>query len=41
VGAINLSTHVLRRSVDEVRAELVAPLLETARAIELDLAGVV
>jgi IclR family pca regulon transcriptional regulator len=40
VGAINLSTHVMRRSVDEVRAELVAPLLETARAIELDLAGV-
>jgi IclR family pca regulon transcriptional regulator len=40
VGAINLSTHVMRRSVDEVRAELVAPLLETAQAIERDLAGV-
>jgi IclR family transcriptional regulator, pca regulon regulatory protein len=40
VGAINLSTHVLRRSVDSVRADLVDPLLRTARRIEADLAGV-
>jgi IclR family transcriptional regulator, pca regulon regulatory protein len=40
VGAINLSTHVMRRSVDSVRDELVGPLLATAKAIEADLAGV-
>lgn len=40
VGAINLSTHVLRRTVESVRDELVEPLLRTARAIESDLAGV-
>jgi len=40
VGAINLSTHVLRRSVESVRGELVEPLLATARRIESDLAGV-
>ncbi|WP_028060336.1 IclR family transcriptional regulator domain-containing protein [Candidatus Solirubrobacter pratensis] len=39
IGAINLSTHVARRSADSVRAELVEPLLATARAIEADLAG--
>jgi IclR family pca regulon transcriptional regulator len=40
VGAINLSTHVARRGPEQVRADLVAPLLQTARAIEADLAGV-
>ena len=40
IGAINLSTHVARRSAKSVREELVAPLLRTARAIEGDLAGV-
>jgi IclR family transcriptional regulator, pca regulon regulatory protein len=39
-GAINLSTHIARRSADDLRAELVEPLLQTARAIEADLAGV-
>lgn len=39
VGAINLSTHVMRRSVDSVRDELVEPLLRTAKAIGADLAG--
>jgi IclR family pca regulon transcriptional regulator len=38
-GAINLSTHIARRSADDLR-ELVEPLLTTARAIEADLAGV-
>jgi IclR family pca regulon transcriptional regulator len=40
VGAINLSTHVMRRSADSVRDGLVEPLLRTARLIEADLAGV-
>ena len=40
VGAINLSTHVMRRSVDSVRDELVEPLLRTAQAIGADLQGV-
>jgi IclR family pca regulon transcriptional regulator len=40
VGAINLSTHMMRRSVDSVRDELVEPLLRTAQLIEADLAGV-
>jgi IclR family pca regulon transcriptional regulator len=39
-GAINLSTHVMRRSVESVRDELVRPLLRTAKLIEADLAGV-
>jgi len=39
-GAINLSTHIARRSADQVRADLVGPLLQTAKAIEADLAGV-
>jgi IclR family transcriptional regulator, pca regulon regulatory protein len=37
-GAINLSTHVGRRSAKSVRADLVAPLLQTAALIERDLA---
>lgn len=40
VGAINLSTHVMRRSVESVRRDLVGPLLRTAKQIEADLAGV-
>jgi IclR family pca regulon transcriptional regulator len=40
VGAINLSTHVMRRTVESVRQELVSPLLRTAQLIEADLAGV-
>jgi len=40
IGAINLSSHVIRRSVDSLREELVEPLLRTARLIEADLAGV-
>lgn len=40
LGAINLSTHEMRRSVASVRDELVEPLLRTAQAIEIDLAGV-
>lgn len=40
VGAINLSTHVMRRSAASVRDDLVEPLLATARRIEADLAGV-
>jgi IclR family pca regulon transcriptional regulator len=37
VGAVNLSTNVLRHSVDSVRSELREPLLRTARLIEQDL----
>jgi IclR family pca regulon transcriptional regulator len=37
-GAINLSTHVGRRSAKSVKADLVKPLLETAALIERDLA---
>jgi IclR family transcriptional regulator, pca regulon regulatory protein len=40
VAAINLSTHVARRSVESLREDLLAPLLETARTIEIDFAGV-
>jgi IclR family pca regulon transcriptional regulator len=40
VGAINLSTNVLRRSPESVREELPEPLLRTAHAIEADLARV-
>jgi IclR family pca regulon transcriptional regulator len=39
VGAINLSSHVMRRSVDSMREDLVGPLLRTARLIEADLAA--
>lgn len=37
VGAINLSTHVMRRSVESVREELVEPLLRTAELIGADI----
>jgi IclR family pca regulon transcriptional regulator len=40
VGAINLSSNVMRRSLDSLREELLEPLLRTARSIEADLAGV-
>jgi DNA-binding IclR family transcriptional regulator len=37
VGAVNLSTNVMRHSADSVRRELRAPLLRTAHMIEQDL----
>jgi IclR family transcriptional regulator, pca regulon regulatory protein len=37
VGAINLSTHVMRRSIASLRDDLSAPLLRTAALIEADL----
>ena len=37
VAAVNVSTHAGRRSVAEVIADLLEPLLRTARAIETDL----
>jgi IclR family pca regulon transcriptional regulator len=39
VGAINLSSHVMRRSTESMREELVGPLLRTAKLIEADLAS--
>lgn len=39
VGAINLSTNVMRRSLESVRNDLVEPLLRTAKRIEADLSG--
>jgi IclR family pca regulon transcriptional regulator len=39
VAAINLAVQAARLSVAEIRASLLAPLLETAAAIELDLGG--
>jgi IclR family pca regulon transcriptional regulator len=39
VAAINLSAHASRRSVEEIRHDLLPPLLETARLIEEDLGG--
>ncbi len=38
VAAVNLSTHASRTTAESVRTDLVPPLLETARAIEADLA---
>ncbi len=40
VGAINLSSNVMRRSLDSLRGELLEPLLRTARSVEADLAGI-
>ena len=37
-GAINLSTHVARRTVEEMEKDLLEPLRRTASAIERDLA---
>jgi IclR family pca regulon transcriptional regulator len=39
VAAINLSTHVSRRTPQKIRAELLPPLLAAAGAIERDLAA--
>jgi len=38
VAAVNLSTHASRTTAESVHQDLVPPLLETARAIEADLA---
>ena len=40
MGAINLSSHVMRRSLESMQGELLEPLLRTARLIEADLAGI-
>lgn len=39
IAAVNLSTHASRTTAESVRKDLVPPLLETARAIEADLAA--
>jgi IclR family pca regulon transcriptional regulator len=39
VAAVNLSTHASRRTLEAIRRQLLPGLLETARRIELDLAG--
>lgn len=39
VAAVNISTHASRRSVDEIRTELVPPLQAAARGIERDLSA--
>jgi IclR family transcriptional regulator, pca regulon regulatory protein len=39
VAAVNVSAHAHRRSAREVQRDLLPPLLETARAIEVDLAA--
>jgi IclR family transcriptional regulator, pca regulon regulatory protein len=39
-AAINLSTHVARRTVEAMEKELLEPLLRTAHAIERDLATI-
>jgi IclR family pca regulon transcriptional regulator len=39
VAAINLSTHISRRTPQKIRAELLPPLLDAAGAIERDLAA--
>ncbi len=39
IAAINLSSNVMRRSLDSLRGELLQPLLQTARSIEADLAS--
>jgi hypothetical protein len=36
---VNVAVNASRRSRDEVAAEVVPPLLDTARLIEQDLAG--
>jgi len=38
IAAVNVSTHAGRRTLDSVLADLLQPLLETARQIEADLA---
>jgi IclR family transcriptional regulator, pca regulon regulatory protein len=39
VAAVNLSTHIARRTVRSLREDLLPPLQRTARLIERDLAG--
>jgi IclR family pca regulon transcriptional regulator len=39
VAAVNLSTHIARRTVKSLREDLLPPLERTARLIERDLAG--
>jgi IclR family transcriptional regulator, pca regulon regulatory protein len=39
-AAVNVSMHTSRRSIDQVRAELLAPLKRTARMIEEDLIAI-
>ena len=39
IAAVNVSTHAGRRSVDSITADLLPPLLDTARRIERDLAS--
>ena len=39
VAAVNLATHVGRRSLDSIIADLLSPLLDTAARIERDLAS--
>ena len=39
IASINLSSNVMRRSLESLRGELLEPLLRTARSIEADLAG--
>ncbi len=39
IAAINLSSNVMRRTLDSLRGELLEPLLRTARSIETDLAS--
>ncbi len=39
VAAVNVSAHISRRTLEDVRTVLLPPLLETAAAIERDLSG--
>ena len=38
VAAVNVSTHAARATTDAIREQMLPPLLDTARAIEADLA---
>jgi IclR family transcriptional regulator, pca regulon regulatory protein len=40
VAAINLSTHIARRTIESLRDDLLEPLQRAARSIEMDFAGV-
>ena len=40
IAAVNLSTHIARRDVESMRADLLEPLQRAAQAIEADMAGV-
>ncbi|MGQ4601154.1 IclR family transcriptional regulator domain-containing protein [Nocardia sp. R6R-6] len=39
IAAVNISTHASRRTIEEIRTDLIPPLLEAARGIERDLAA--